>query len=262
MTDSVAASPVGVWLKSLDLANYNLFLPGVVTAPINQGIETEMRQRRNERGVNVLDFEQQNAQMPSLAITFSKWSRELIALMAGYQLADSTLSDALYMRTVRLNRNTLPAATTGKAGHGMTANQTTSEMVAYVGGQQIQLTRAAFSGFDHAVDDTFAQGANGAILVADNLVGPSNFATHFFRYSVTGGQALIDAPFDRFSAVIHYVLPDQTIFEVTYAELALSKAANSTVDLTAAPTVNFLAPNPSCLVNWRFHNRRYDCFAA
>lgn len=243
-----------------------LALPSPDSVVWNQGVEEQIINLTNDLGELQFDEAIVTNRQPVITLNYGKMTPEIMALKLGYRLQSQNITDALMAGSFRAEKAEYAgAASANQEGHGMTADQSTSEMYALINGLSVPLTRQPFSTFDAAVNNSFAQGAHGATKLSTNLVATRTMVTRFFFYPINGAYYLSHDPFSDFACTLIGVLTENSrkrVFELKFSTMQLNKTDNNEVDFRAAPIpVAFRITDTACVARLRFFNRERLCAA-
>lgn len=192
------------------------------TAELDLGIEELLFESRSQLGERVTEVVTIDAQNPVVNMTFAGLTPPLLALRLGRQLVTSEESFNVE-KTIRATLNTYPAATSGREGFGMPADQAASTMSKVnLLGDYTELTRVAFASHDPAVDDTFAQGADGAFKVANNILN-SDIA-YSFPNTIASVLSIGEDPLTNLRLNMTVVLLDLRLFRVEIPSVTVAPA--------------------------------------
>lgn len=182
-----------------------LVLPTPDAVTLAPGIEEAISRTRSELGTLVIDDIDVNSEEPTLTCTFPRKTPELIALRLGRRITTGNVTTTVEKKTIITAGNRVgPGAGPGREGHGMPADQAGS-IASYFSdaGFSVPLTRADFATFNAATPDRFAQGANGAYLVSDNVLGRE--VTFSFPIALPNVTLLGEEPFRDFEMHLAFV---------------------------------------------------------
>lgn len=237
--------------------------PSPETVVWNQGIQEQVMMQSNDEGELRFDEAIVTQREPAVTINFAKYTKEIMALKLGLKLVSENLTDAIMAKSLRAEKTEYPGAVAGREGFGMSADQTDSEMYALIDGISTPLTRVAFSSFNPASNNTFAQGANGAFKVAQNLVTARTWISPFFRYPITGAHTISLERFNEFSLNLIGALHqdnEKYTYEVSFPRIQINLQENSEIDFKAAPVpIACRITDYSCAPTVRFYNRKRNC---
>jgi hypothetical protein len=252
-----------VALTSFEETPRTLVLAAPDAVTWNQGIQETIINECNSRGEMVFVEAIVNQKEPGMQISYAKMTKELWALKLGWKLEDQAITDALYCKSFRASKASYAGAASGSEGFGMTADQVTSTMYVLRNGITVPLTRAAFATFDGATDDTYAQGANAAIKLSDNIVEARELVTPVFYYPSANADVMIPDPFDRFRATFLGVITldkKKRVFELVFDEMEVNRTENSQIDFKASPMqFSFRIIDNNCAPRFRFLGAEAAC---
>jgi hypothetical protein len=126
--------------------------------------------------------------MPDLSIQYSYIQPEMIGFQIGNQMATGTFG-TFAPRSLVVTKASYPAAAEGYLFEGVTADPVTAQGSVIRAGLSTPLTRtafAAFAGVSPANDDSFAVGADGALMFSDNLVTNRDVVMLLLPISIIG----------------------------------------------------------------------------
>lgn len=243
-----------------------LALPSPDSVVWNKGIEEQIINMTNDFGELQFDEAIVSNRQPAITLNYGKMTAEIMALLLGFKLQSQNITDALMCGSFRAEKGEYAGATSAnQEGHGMVADQSTSEMYALINGLSVALTRQTFGTFDPAVNNSFAQGAHGATKLSTNLVATRTMVTRFFLYPVNGAYVLSHDPFDTFSCTLLGVLTENSrkrVFELKFSTMQLNKTDSNEVDFRATPIpIPFRITDTACVPRLRFFNRERLCAA-
>jgi hypothetical protein len=230
---------IAVFDKTNPSAELMLVLPTPGTVELDPGITELLGTSMSELGEQVIESVEVSGQQPVVNCTFSAMSPQLLSLRLMRSL--ETKSDTFNIeKRRRLAKNSYPAAATGEEGNGIVADQTGSVM-SIVGSTGIStaLARVAFDGFDTAAtDDSFAQGADGAFKVSDNLVGYD--VAYSFPQTITAVLGLSETPITDLRLNFTAVMSDLKLFRVEIPSVTIDREGSGNIPLTAGEmSLNF-----------------------
>jgi len=202
-------------------------------AELDLGIEEQLNETTSQLGEVVIESSMITAQRPILSMTLPAGSPTATALRVGRKLATATDQTSAVEKRIRLTatNNTKAAAITGQEGFGMAADQTGSLAWKLDGlGIPVPLTRIATATMDAEEDDnSFSQGANGAYVFSENLIG----SDVFFSFPLTGlatleiGEASLDLLEVNFTAVMR----DLTLFRIEIPSASIDLGGSGNIPL-------------------------------
>ncbi|MEO0373214.1 MAG: hypothetical protein AAF329_01045 [Cyanobacteria bacterium P01_A01_bin.17] len=200
------------------------------SAEVDPGIEELLSTTRSELGEEVVESVEINGQQPLVNCTFPGVSPVLLALRYGVKLRVQEDSFNIEKR-VRVAQNAYPAATNGKEGFGMPADQELSRMttVSDLGDRQ-ELTRLTFAGFDAAgTTDSFAQGADGAWAISDNLIGSD--IQYSFPHTQTEVLGLSEDPLSDLRLNFTAIMRDLKIFRIEIPSVSVDRQGSGPIPI-------------------------------
>jgi len=138
---------------------------------LDTGLKELVRTASSQTGVMVETFRQVTEEMPKIKMSFPGLSQEIIEILLGRIFADADGVATFYGRN-RVLVDSVTGAEAGVDGYGLAADNPNAIASAFgPDGHTIALTRQPYATFNPATDDSFAQGANGAMKFSDNLTG-------------------------------------------------------------------------------------------
>jgi hypothetical protein len=137
-----------------------------------------------------------NGEMPTLNITYSYISGEMLAFQVGKLMSSGTF-DTFVPRSLVVREAEYDAAASGFLYNGVLA--TDAEAAGALNGAAASytdpdtkvstaLTRQAFASFNAATDDSFAVGDDGALKFSTNLVSANTLVTMLIPASIAGAK--------------------------------------------------------------------------
>jgi hypothetical protein len=250
-------------LRTFETPRRTLVLPAPDSVTWNQGIEEQIINESNDFGELIFTESIVNTRQPVVTLNYAKMTKELMALKLGWKLQNQALTDALFCKSLRVQKASYPGGGTGAEGNGMLADQTTSEATVLRDGVSTPLTRQPFATFVAATADSFAQGADGAIKFSDNLIAERSIVTVYFFYPVATADVISEIPFAEFQASFIGVIQEDLIkkvYELKFDSIQLNKQENSEFDFKASPfPISFRITDFGCVPKLRFLNRTRIC---
>lgn len=240
-------------LKTIETTPKTAILANLQQINLNQGVTEQVFYKKDQQAVK--QFLQANVTQrePGFTAACSKYDPITMSLLFGHQFAPESITNALYNPVLRSGKGTFAAAAVGQEGNGMPADQTTSEMV-YVDefGVITPMTRQPFATFVAATPKTFAQGANGAFMVSDDIKALDAWIVPYFFYPVTDAQVLQQTAWPAMKAVLTGVLlkddNSKQVFQLKYDRVYLNRQENSQIDMEASPfNIGFRVADNACI---------------
>lgn len=149
-------------------------------------IEIQQKETRTSQGRKSRAGSYVKGEMPELTISYTYIQPEMVGFQVGNQLATGTL-DVGIPRYLEVTKNAYDGAASGFLFNGLaedlvgvTASKLTDA------GLSVSLTYSPYATFDEGVDDSFAFGADGALLFSDNLVANRDVVMLLAPATVTG----------------------------------------------------------------------------
>lgn len=190
---------------------------------LNRNITSEDQVQTGDDGTTVLANQLITGEAPTITLPYGFKTIELMALQQARTVALSNSQTVYQSKAFQATTGTIAGAASGKEGFGMTANQTASRMSALINGISTPLTRQTYGTFNAATPLSFAQGADGAIRLSDDIVSAGYFVTfNFPNTGVTNVATIQDAAEENFAVTLVGILDDLTIFNDYYSNCFLS----------------------------------------
>jgi hypothetical protein len=168
--------------------NVVLTWPVPNTFVLNTNIEQRIQEGRNSQGRKVRTGSYVTGEMPELTISYSYIQPEMISFNTGNQQASGTFGTFI-PRLLEVSRDSYAADATGFLLDGVAADAAGATASVTRLGVSVALNRQPFATFDGtspANDDSFAIGADGALLFSDNLVTNRDVVAILIPNTVTG----------------------------------------------------------------------------
>lgn len=170
--------------------------PQPETFVLNTNIEEVEQFGRSQDGRRARLATYVNAELPTLSITYSYISGEMLAFSVGKQMASGTF-DTFVPRSLVVQEAEYSAAASGFLYNGVLA--TDAEAAGALNGASASytdpdtkvstaLTRQAYASFNAATDDSFAVGDDGALKFSTNLVSSNTLVTMLIPASIAGSK--------------------------------------------------------------------------
>jgi hypothetical protein len=198
-----------VILKTKNIANPSLNRPLMIAAPsngtYNSGVtETEITSV-NCLGEQIVSDSYVNERKPTLSFTYGGKTKEVLAAFFGLELANGTKTTA-FAKSIEVTAASYAASTSGYSGFGATANNTNSYAYYLTNdGIATELTRQTFGSFNPATPNSWAQGADGALLFSTDVVAARRYVTFYVPYDSTNSDYLSTTPQVDYTADIFFV---------------------------------------------------------
>lgn len=243
--------------------------PLVLPAPgrnvvFNRDIQSQLQTQTADNGTTVVQGQLITGEQPVVTLPYDYKTYELMALSLGYKL-DSGTFNAIVCKTFQPSKTSYAAAAAGKEGYGMAADQAESKMSALVGGVSVELTRQTYGSFNPSTPLSFAQGADGALKVSNDIVADKLFVTTYFPYSVASSQVLQEEKQENFELFLVGIMEDLTIFQLKFASVFLDVPAMGQINFGEATQNLILRPNiggDACsYFSLAFLDRKFACAA-
>lgn len=208
----------------------NLVLPSPESATFSTGITEEIIKSYNEIGERSVADTYVTDREGTLSLTFKAKTKELISAFFGLRLANGTQTTA-FAKTIQVIATSYPAIAVGFDGNGMLADQADS-YASYLttDGISVQLTRTSFAAHNVLTDNTWAQGADGALRFSNNLVTAKSWVTIYAPYASTNTDFLSETPMTSFNGNLFGVLINKQRFHMKVPNLLLDLTENSEFD--------------------------------
>lgn len=199
---------------SLKRANGTLLvLPTASGAVFNPGIGITDIMAMSRVGEQVIVDTYSKERKPTISLDFEQKSIQLLGVRLGQAWEPLVTSTGhLFNSGLKITKGSYPAAAVGYEGYGMIADQAAS-VASLLGPNQIPevLTRQPFATFNPATPKSFAQGANGATLWSDDLIG--EYVGYEFPYPLANILALSDLPDVNYSLRAITMMTDRSLIE-------------------------------------------------
>lgn len=230
---------IAVFDKTNPANELMLVLPTPGTVELDPGITELLGTSMSELGEQVIESVEISGQQPVVNCTFPAMNPQLLSLrlMRSLDVSQDTFN---IEKRIRLSKNSYAAAAIGKEGNGMPADQADSVMSAIDGtGRSVALAREPFASFDpSATDDSFAQGADGAFTVSDNLIGFD--VAYSFPQTITEVLGLSETPITDLRLNFTAVMSDLKLFRVEIPSVTVDREGSGSIPLTAGEmSLNF-----------------------
>lgn len=209
------------------------------SAELDPGITELLSTTMSELGEEVIESVEISGQRPIVSCTFPALTPQLLSLRKLQQLNVSQDTFDIEKR-VRVSKNEYPAAIAGREGNGMPADQAGSVMSAINQlGRTVPLSREPFVTFDPAAtNDSFAQGADGAWKVSDNLIGFD--IAYSFPHTVTEVLGLSENPILDLRLNFTVLMRDLRLFRVEMPSITVDREGSGNIPLSAGEmSLNF-----------------------
>lgn len=198
-----------------------LVLPTAAGGVFNPGQEVQEIEGASRLGEMVTLDTYTSVRKPIIQLDFRQKNPTLIGMKLGQEFqVGSNVASRVFSNGFLVTRNTYAAATTGLEGFGMPADQTGS--VAFVLNDDetvTALTRTAFSGFNPASANTFAQGADGAMQFSNNLIG--RYVAYDFPHTLASALRLTEVAFNNFSMQLMTIMTDRSVLHWTFPSVSV-----------------------------------------
>lgn len=155
---------------------------------LNTNIEQRIQEGRNAQGRKVRTGSYVSGEMPDLNISYSYIQPEMISFNTGNEQASGTFGTFI-PRLLEVSQASYPADATGFLLNGVVEDDANAVASVTRDGLSVNLTRQPFATFDGtspANDDSYALGADGALLFSDNLVTANDVVSLLIPHSITG----------------------------------------------------------------------------
>ncbi|ALF52252.1 hypothetical protein ACX27_04310 [Nostoc piscinale CENA21] len=207
-----------VFICDLENSNRAIVLPNPSEVTFDQGIEMEETMGVTPLGEMQLVDLYPRQRNPRIQMTFPKKTPETLGMKFGYRMeADTGIAAAIRRNGVQIDRNSYPAAATGKEGFGILADAE-GAFASYLDENNISvpLTQGTFATFDNADELTFAVGLNGALKFTDDLIG--KYVSYEIPYTLTDGVIMTENLFNRFKPTLVVIQNDLKIVSFEFPE--------------------------------------------
>jgi hypothetical protein len=196
---------------------------------------------------------------PILTLTYGKYTPEIEAIKRGLQLALQATPDAPYQRSFLVDQASFPAAPAGTYGAGVAADS----LIAFYneGGLSRPLTRQPFATFDPTTPDTFANDADAALLVSNNIQNVGGRISVYGTYNNANSLVLTANPWTVFDILLISVDTFQGLKRVKtqfIPNAQLSIQESSDINFEEDPTIAFRLP-VQCQPDIMYHNLQTAC---
>lgn len=239
-----------VIIRDLEDSGKLIVVPSPSEVNFNQGIEMEEVMGVTPLGEQQLVDLYPKTRNPEIVMTFPKKTPAVLGMKMGYAMEEvSGMQVALRRNGVQVDRSSYPAATEGKEGFGILADQEDSA-ASYLNESNlsIPLTLGTFATFDPDVDLlSFAVGADGALKFSNDLIG--KFVSYEIPYILTQGVMMTEKLFNRFKPTIVVIQNDLKVMAWEYPE-ALIDQSNGDIDFnesTCEVTMRIIYNGIGCL---------------
>jgi hypothetical protein len=192
---------------------------------LNTGITELKKQAASQLGVKVTSTTVISAEEPIITLSFATATAFVSGMIMGRKFALQSIASYVAKNNVLLTANSRAGATVaGLEGYGIVADVVGAKAAVFRANQNVALTYIAYSGFSPSgTTDSFAVGANGALLFSDNLVG--NPISYQIPLAAASRLALTaDTAFDYNVKVFFLDLANRvSLFEATSVKPVLGK---------------------------------------
>ena len=192
---------------------------------LNTGITELKKQAASQLGVKVTSTTVIASEEPIITLSFATATALVAGMIMGRKFALQSIVSYVAKNNVLLSANSRAGATTsGYEGYGITADIAGAKGAVFRANQNVALTYVTpYSTFSTSTTDSFAVGANGALLFSDNLVG--NPISYQIPLSAASRLALTaDTAFDYNVKVLFLDLANRvSLFEATSVKPVLGK---------------------------------------
>lgn len=230
----------------------------------NRDIQSALQTQTADNGTTVVQGQLNNGEQPVVTLPYDYKTKEILALALGLKLATGTYN-AIVSRTFQPSKTSYAAAAAGKEGNGMVADNPDSTMSALVNGISVQLTRQNFGTFNGATPLSFAQGADGALKVSNDIVASKLFVTTYFPYEVSSSDVVQEEAEEDFELTLVGVMDDLTIFNLRFSSVFLDIPAMGQISFGEAAQNLIVRPNiggDACAYfTMAFLDREFACAA-
>ena len=168
--------------------NVVLTWPVPNTFVLNTNVEQRIQESRNAQGRRVRSGSYVAGETPDLTVSYSYIQPEMISFNTGNEQASGTFG-TFVPRLLEVAQASYPADGAGFLLNGVTVDDANAIGSVTRDGVSTALTRQPFASFDGASpanDDSYALGADGALLFSDNLVTNKDVVAILIPHSVTG----------------------------------------------------------------------------
>lgn len=214
-----------VIIRDLEDSGNLIVVPSPSEVNFNQGIEMEETMGVSPLGEMVTVDMQPQQRNPEIVMTFPKKSPATLGMKMGYRMEEVTgMQAALRRNGVQVDRTSFAAATDGKEGFGIVADQEDAT-ASYLkdNGISAPLTLETFAGFDPVTATlSFAVGDNGALSFSEDLIG--KFVSYEIPYILTEGVMMTENLFNRFKPTIVVIQNDLKIMAWEYPEAIIDQS--------------------------------------
>lgn len=202
------------------------------SAEIDPGITELLGTTRSDLGEEVIESVEVDGQQPIVNCVFPALTPQLLALRYMRQLEVGSDTFNIEKR-LRVSKNSYPAAAAGREGNGMSPDQSGSVMSAIdTQGRSVQLARVAYDTIDPATDDdSFAQGADGAFKVSDNLIGFD--VAYSFPQTIAEVLGISEDPISELRLNFTVLMRDLKLFRVEIPSVQVDREGSGNIPLGA-----------------------------
>ena len=198
-----------VILKTKNISNPALNRPLMIAAPsngtYNSGIAEVEITSVNCLGEQIVSDTYVNERKPTLSFTYGGKTKEVLAAFFGLQLANGTKNTA-FAKSLEVTQTSYAASASGYAGFGASADNTDSYAYYLTSdGIAAPLTRQTFATFNPATPNTWAQGADSALLFSNDVAAARRYVTYYIPYTSTNADYLSNTPQVDYTADIFFV---------------------------------------------------------
>ena len=219
-----------VCLKALNPTNSALdrilVLPSPSGGKFSNGIKEQEIFSANQIGELVLADTFVTERQGTLSLTYASKTKEMLSVFFGLALANGTKTTAV-AKTIQVSATSFAGAPSGYDGFGMQADQATS-IASYLSsdGKSVTLTQSTFAAHNVAVDNTWAQGADGAFKFSSNLVANKSWVTIYAPYDSTNTDFLSETPQVSYKGDLLGVMINKQVFHLKFNNLIANLTEN------------------------------------
>jgi|GEM_PF-5309729 len=187
---------------------------------LNPGVEEIVTQRRSRTGPREVSRVILDAEQPIIQATFPGWTPGTLSVRL-QRMFESVTNKQTTVYNTFVATGDVSGANSGEEGFGMPPDIPTSiASKISSSGLSIPLTRQVYATFNPAVDDTFAQGANGALKFSSNIYlnGGTEVTVALGPYTLTNPNAvaMTTKAFNKFRLGMEFVNNSLQIVRVEF----------------------------------------------
>ena len=203
-----------------------LVLPSPSKGKFSNGIKEQEILAANQIGELVLADTFVTQREGTLSLTYASKTKELLSVFFGLALANGTKTTAV-AKTIQVSATSYAPSPIGYDGNGMLPDQATS-FASYLTplGVSVTLTQSTFAGHNIAVDNTWAQGTDGAFKFSTNLLTSKAWVTIYAPYDSANTDYLSATPQVSYKGDLLGVMINKQVFHLKFDNLIANLTEN------------------------------------